>query len=166
MRWAALPVALAVLLPVAGCGDGGDSSSGDSSSGDSSSGDSESILRSVRAYFVFDKSPDFNAYCRSFVSVHDQHTFRQGSPEELAPDAAATQKSCLRAAEEAAQRYPNRPNHTGWPDTQIGEVHDARKKDRATVTLSYRLGGRTVPAKALVARIEHGDWRVLRAGYD
>jgi hypothetical protein len=140
-----------MLLPVAGCNDGGDGSSSDS----------ESILRSVRAYFVFDRSPDFNAYCRSFVSVHDQDTFRHGSPESLAPDAAATQKSCLRAV----QRYPNRvPHHTGWHDTQIGEVQE--HGDRATVGLSFRFRGRSVTPDPIVARIRDGDWRVLKAGYD
>ena len=140
-----------MLLPVAGCGD----------SGDSSSGDRERILRPVRTYFVFDSSPDFNAYCRSFVEVTDQHTFRQGSPEALAPEAAATQRSCLRAAEQ----HVLVPNHTGYPDTQIGEVQEGKRKGRATVFLTLRTRGKTVPAKALVARITDGDWRVLRGGW-
>jgi hypothetical protein len=160
MRSAALLVAVAMLLAIAGCGDDGDSS-GSSSSGDSSGGDSEHILRPVRTFFVFDSSPDFNAYCRSYVEVHDQHTFRQGSPEALAPLAAPTQRSCLRFAE----RYANRLNHTGYPDTQIGEVQEGKRKGRATVFLSYRIRGKTVPAKALVARIRDGDWRVLRGDY-
>jgi hypothetical protein len=159
MRWVALLLALAVSLAVAGCGDGGGVSSSDR----------ESIMRSMRAYFVFDRSPDFDAYCRSFVSVHDQHTFRQGSPEELASDAAATQRSCLKGAQrllKLRQRYPNAPIHTGWPETQIGEVQEARKVDRVTVSLSYRIRGRTVSPDPIVARIVDGDWRVLTAGYD
>lgn len=137
------------MLLVAGCGDGGDSSGGDS----------ERILRPVRTFFVFDSSPDFNAYCRSFVSVHDQHTFRQGSPSDLVPDAHATETVCRNRSEVL------RPNHTGYPETQIGEVQDGKRKGRATVFLSFRLRGKTVPAKALVARIKDGDWRVLRGGW-
>lgn len=152
MRTAALLVA-AMLLPVAGCGDGGDGSGGDSS------GDSERILRPVRTFFVFDKNPDFNAYCRSFVEVSDQHTFRRGSPSDLAPDAHATETVCRNRSEVL------RPNHTGYPETQIGEVQEGKREGRATVFLSYRIGGRTVPAKALVARIRAGDWRVLRGGW-
>lgn len=129
--------------------------------GDDPGSDSESILRPVRTFFVFDSSPDFNAYCRSYVEVPDQHTFRQGSAESLAPLAAATQRSCRRAAEQ----HLLVPNHTGYPDTQIGEVQEGNRKGRATVFLSYRIGGRTVPAKALVARINDEDWRVLRADY-
>jgi hypothetical protein len=157
MRRAALLVAVAVLLPVSGCGDGGDSSDGDR----------ESILRSVRAYFVFDKSPDFNVYCRSFVSVRDQHTLRQGSATELAPDASVTETTCLRAAQRfphLRQRHPNFPIHTGWPDTQIGDVQV--HGDRATVSYSSRSRGRTFSADAIVARIGDSDWRVLRAGHD
>jgi hypothetical protein len=139
-------------LVLAACGDGGDSSGGDS----------EHILRPVRTYFVFDSSPDFNAYCRSYVTVHDQHTFRQGSPEALAREAATTQRPCLMGY----GRYQNRlPNHTGYPDTQIGVVQEGKRKGRATVFLSYRSRGRTASAKALVARIRDGDWRVLRAEY-
>lgn len=129
--------------------------------GDDSSSDSESILRPVRAFFVFDSSPDFDVYCRSYVEVPNQHTFRQGSPESLAPLATATQKSCLRAA----QQNLLVPNHTGYPDTQIGEVQEGKRKGRATVFLTLRTRGKTVPAKALVARINDGDWRVLRADY-
>jgi hypothetical protein len=116
----------------------------------------------VRTFFVLDSSPDFNAYCRSYVEVHDQHTFRQGSPEALAPEAAATQRSCLAAVQDPPIPVPN---HTGYPDAQIGEVQEGKRKGRATVFLSYRIGGKTVPAKALVARIGAGDWRVLRGDY-
>jgi hypothetical protein len=151
MRRAAPPGAVVMLL-AAGCGNGGDGSGGAS----------ERILSPVRTYFVFDSSPDFNAYCRSYVEVPDQHTFRQGSPEALAPHAAATQRACLRGVERYARRLPN---HTGYPDTQIGEVHEGKRKGRATVFLSYRIGGKTVPAKALVARIRPADWRVLRGDY-
>jgi hypothetical protein len=153
MRSAALFIAAAMLLPVAGCGDGDDSSGGDSSSA------SEHILRPVRTFFVFDSSPDFNAYCRSYVEVHDQHTFRQGSSSDLAPDAHATETVCRNRSEVLY------PNHTGYPDTQIGEVQEGKRKGRATVFLSYRIGGKSVPAKALVARIGAGDWRVLRGDY-
>jgi hypothetical protein len=155
MRRAALLVAVAILVPVAGCGDGGDGSGGDGSA------DSGRILRPVRTFFLFDRSPDYNAYCRSYVEVSDQHTFRQGSPQALAPEAAATQRSCLRAAEQ----HVLVPNHTGYPDTQIGEVRDGKRKGRATVSLTLRTRGKTVPAKALVARIKNGDWRVLRGGW-
>ena len=126
-------------------------------------------MRSMRAYFVFDRSPDFDAYCRSFVRVHYQHTFRQGSPEELASDAAATQRSCLKGAQrllKLRQRYPNAPIHTGWPDTHIGEVQEANQADRAKVSYSSRSRGRTFSSAAIVARIGDGDWRVLTAGYD
>ncbi len=145
-----LLVLTSATIVLAACGDG-----------DGSNSDSESILRPVRALFVFDSSPDFDVYCRSYVEVPDQHTFRQGSAESLAPLAAATQKSCLRAV----QQHLLVPNHTGYPDTQIGELQDGKRKGRATVFLSYRIDGKTVPAKALVARIRDGDWRVLRADY-
>ena len=69
-----LPVAGFLSAVVfAGCGGGGDSSGSNT----------DSIMRSVRAYFVFDRSPGLNLYCRSFVSVRDQHTFRQGTPADL-----------------------------------------------------------------------------------
>jgi hypothetical protein len=79
----------------------------------------------------------------------------------MAPLAAATQESCLRAAEQ----HVLVPNHTGYRDTQIGKVQEGKQEGRATVFLSYRTGGRTASAKALVVRIGDGDWRVLRAGY-
>jgi hypothetical protein len=147
-----LAVALVAVVIVAGCG-GGD---GDDSSG---VGDESSIERSLRAYFVFDTSPDFDTYCRSFVYVHDQDTFRHGSPSPLARDARATEIPCRNRSEFL------RPNHTGWRDAHIGNIE--RRGDRARAELTYRFPGNGIISRgAQLARINKGDWRILLAGYD
>jgi hypothetical protein len=145
MHRSATIVLLAAFAVATGCG-GGD-------------GDESSIERSLRAYFVFDKSPDFDAYCRSFISVHDQDTFRHGSPSALARDARATETRCRNRSEIL------RPNHTGWPDAQIGKIE--RHGDRARASVNYRLRGHGIISRgAQLARIHEGDWRILLAGYD
>ena len=147
-----LAVVLVAAVIVAGCG-GGD---GDDSSGD---GDESSIERSLRAYFVWDKSPDFDVVCRSVVKVPDQDTFRHGSPSVLARNAHAQETACRNLSEIL------RPNHTGWPDAQIGAIE--RHGDRARASVSYRLRGHGIISRgAQLARIHQSDWRILLAGYD
>jgi hypothetical protein len=142
-RWIVAAFILAVLATT-GCGGGNDDKSG--------------IVRSLRSYFVFDADPDFAAYCRSFISVHDSETFRHGSPTALAHDADSTETRCRN------QSAVLRPNHTGWPDARIGKIQ--RHGDRASADLRYRYGGRMIDRGATLARIHPGDWRILLAGYD
>jgi hypothetical protein len=151
MRRSAIITLLAALAMATGCG-GGD---GD----ESSTGDESSIERSLRAYFVFDKSPDFDVTCRSVVKVPDQDAFRHGSPSVLARYAHAQETACRNLSEIL------RPNHTGWPDAQIGEIE--KHGDRARASVSYRLRGHGIISRgAQLARISKGDWRILLAGYD
>ena len=150
-----MAIALGLLLSLpGGCGDNG--GAGDEKS---VADDQSSIERSLRAYFVFDKSPDFDAYCRSFVYVHDQDTYRHGSPSALARDARATEIPCRNRSEILY------PNHTGWPDAHIGQIE--RHGDRATAELTYRLRAHGIISRgAQLARVHRGDWRILLAGYD
>jgi hypothetical protein len=152
MRRSATIALLAALTVATGCG-GGD---GDESSGD---GDESSIKRSLQTYFVFDNSPDFDAYCRSFVLVHDRDTYLHGSPSDLARDARATEIPCRNRSEIV------HPTHTGFRDAHIGKI--GRHGDRARTELTYRYPGHGIISRgAQLARIHEGDWRILLAGPD
>jgi hypothetical protein len=140
-----------IVATFAGAGCGGEKG-GESGGGD---GERASIERSLRAYFVFDRSPDLDAYCRSFINVHNHDTFRHGSPSDLARDARVTETRCRIL----------HPSRTGWPDARIGMIK--QHGDRARAGLTYRIRPHGIISRgAQLARIGKGDWRILLAGYD
>jgi hypothetical protein len=130
---------------------------GGSSSDSSGVPDQAAISEAANHYFVFDRTPDADEYCTSYVELQRSDSFGHG---DLASDANRTESHCR----QFLPRYVRHGGHTGWRNTQIKRI--SIDGDRGHVLVSFRMRGRQLSRDAWVGRVAAGDWRILNAGYD